>query len=314
MSIYIHPKALCETPQIGEGTRIWAYTHILPGARIGRDCNLCDNVFVENDVIVGDRVTIKCGVQLWDGLHVEDDVFIGPNATFSNDKYPFSKTHNRPPARTLLEKGASIGANATLLPGITIGQSAMVGAGSVVTRDVPPYAIVTGNPARISGYVDSLRPESESLTAVDQQTLRQTNPLSVAGVTRHQFPSFEDLRGHLSVGDFTGDIPFKPQRFFLVYEVPSKYVRGEHAHLQCEQFLVCVSGRLAVVVDDGLHREEIVLDRPNIGLYIPPMIWATQYQYLENTVLLVFASHAYDPADYIRDYRQFVQLKGIAER
>ena len=313
MSIYIHPQALCESSQIGDGTRIWAFAHILPGAQIGKDCNICDNVFIENDVILGECVTVKCGVQLWDGLQVEDDVFIGPNATFSNDKYPFSKTHTRPPARTVLGKGSSIGANATILPGITIGRSALIGAGSVVTRDVPPYAIVAGNPARISGYVDSIRSENESTLPGGQCVVRQTNNLSVAGVTLHQFPSFEDLRGRLSVGNFPDDLPFKAQRFFLVYDVPSKYVRGEHAHKQCEQFLICVSGRLAVVVDDGVHREEISLDRPSVGLYIPPMVWATQYQYLENTVLLVFASHPYDADDYIRDYSQFRLIKGIPE-
>ena len=113
-----HQTALVESDQIGEGTRVWAYAHILPGARIGRDCNICDHTFIENDVIIGDRVTIKCGVQLWDGLRVEDDVFIGPNATFTNDRFPRSQQHLAEYPQTVIRRGASIGANATLAPGI----------------------------------------------------------------------------------------------------------------------------------------------------------------------------------------------------
>jgi UDP-2-acetamido-3-amino-2,3-dideoxy-glucuronate N-acetyltransferase len=143
---FSHSNAIVEPGvEIGERTRIWAFTHILGGAKIGPDCN----VFIENDVIIGARATIKCGVQLWDGLRIEDDVFIGPNATFTNDIYPRSKKYPDKFLRTHIKAGASIGANATILAGLTIGENAMVGAGSVVTKDVPPYAIVVGNPARV---------------------------------------------------------------------------------------------------------------------------------------------------------------------
>ena len=151
----IHPQAICETDRVGKGTRIWAFAHVLKGACIGADCNLCDGVFVENDVVVGNRVTVKCGVQLWDGVRLEDDVFVGPNATFTNDPMPRSKQYPEKFMVTVVRPGASIGANATILPGVTIGELAMVGAGAVVTRDVPPRAIVVGNPARIKGYVAS---------------------------------------------------------------------------------------------------------------------------------------------------------------
>ena len=147
-----HDSAIVETEKIGKGTRIWAFVHILPGAKIGSDCNICDHVFIENEVTVGDRVTIKSGVQLWDGLHIEDDVFIGPNATFCNDFFPRSKQQFKL-MRTLVKKGASVGANATVLAGITIGANAMVGAGAVVTRDVPSKMLVVGNPARIKKQV-----------------------------------------------------------------------------------------------------------------------------------------------------------------
>lgn len=148
-----HDQAIVASQNIGKGTRIWAFTNILPGAVIGENCNICDHVFIENEVTLGDRVTIKCGVQLWDGLQVEEDVFIGPNATFTNDKFPRSKKYPDKYPKTVLKKGCSIGANATILCGIMIGENAMVGAGAVVTKDVPPNAVVYGNPARIHRYI-----------------------------------------------------------------------------------------------------------------------------------------------------------------
>lgn len=144
----IHPRAICESENIGVGTRIWAFVHILPGAKIGKDCNICDFVFIENEVVVGDRVTIKSGVQLWDGISIGADVFIGPNATFTNDKYPKSKNSDYVQLKTIVEDFVSIGANATILPGITIGKYSVIGAGSVVTRNVDPFTTVMGNPAR----------------------------------------------------------------------------------------------------------------------------------------------------------------------
>jgi acetyltransferase-like isoleucine patch superfamily enzyme len=146
----IHPTADVQADAIGEGTSIWQFVVVLPKARIGKHCNICANVFIENDVVVGDHVTVKCGVQLWDGVTLEDDVFVGPNATFANDVFPRSGI--RPTGgflKTTVKRGASIGANATILPGITIGEGAMVGAGAVVTRDVPPQTVVAGNPAKI---------------------------------------------------------------------------------------------------------------------------------------------------------------------
>jgi acetyltransferase-like isoleucine patch superfamily enzyme len=131
---FVHPHAIVESARVGPRTRVWAFAHVLPGARIGADCNICDGVFIENDVLVGDRVTVKCGVQLWDGVTLEDDVFVGPNATFTNDLFPRSRQHPEQFSRTLVRDGASIGANATILAGITIGARAMVGAGAVVTR------------------------------------------------------------------------------------------------------------------------------------------------------------------------------------
>lgn len=150
----IHPSADVKSLTIGEGTTVWQFVVILAQARIGRDCNINAHCFVENDVVLGDRVTVKCGVYLWDGLRVADDVFIGPNATFTNDRLPRSKQYPESFPNTVIERGASIGAAAVILPGLTIGAGAMIGAGAVVTHDVPARALVVGNPARIVRYLD----------------------------------------------------------------------------------------------------------------------------------------------------------------
>lgn len=154
MNYFTHEKALVESDTIGENTRIWAFVHILPNAVIGADCNICDHVFIENDVFIGDRVTIKCGVQIWDGLRLEDDVMVGPNATFTNDLFPRSKQPFEL-KQTYVRKGASIGANATILAGVEIGEGSMVGAGAVVTKNVPPFAVVVGNPAKTIRMIES---------------------------------------------------------------------------------------------------------------------------------------------------------------
>ncbi len=151
---FIHPLADVAESQIGQGTRIWQFVVVLKGAKIGADCNICAQTLIEGDVVMGDRVTVKSGVQIWDGSVIGDDVFIGPNVTFSNDLYPRSKKYPMQFSCITIHNGASIGANATLLPGITIGERAMVGAGAVVTKDVPAEAVVVGNPAKIVRYLD----------------------------------------------------------------------------------------------------------------------------------------------------------------
>jgi UDP-2-acetamido-3-amino-2,3-dideoxy-glucuronate N-acetyltransferase len=304
---FLHDNALCESKNIGKGTRIWAFAHILPNALIGSDCNVCDGVFIENDVTVGDRVTIKCGVQLWDGLTVEDDVFIGPNATYNNDPFPRSKNPPRLFAKTIVRKGASIGANATILSGIEVGEGAMVGAGSVVTHSVPPNSIVTGNPARITGYVDTNHPKVTPPHYVNP-ALDNSSSTSVRGVSLHQLPFIEDMRGNLSVGEFDGTIPFNAKRYFLVFDVPSREIRGESAHRFCHQFLICIKGSCKVITDDGTNRFETVLDRPSLGLLVSAMTWCVQYKFTMDAMLLVFASEHYDESDYIREYSEYLTL------
>jgi UDP-2-acetamido-3-amino-2,3-dideoxy-glucuronate N-acetyltransferase len=313
--VFIHERGLCESEEVGPRTRVWAFAHVLAGARVGADCNICDGVFIEDGAIVGDRVTVKCGVQLWKGVRLEDDVFVGPNATFTNDPMPRSRQWLEEYPRTVVRTGASIGANATILPGLEIGRGAMIGAGAVVTRSVPPYAIVVGNPARIKGYVQTPGPTTSSLTTpgstMPEPALGADESgrmeLAVRGVHVQRFAEFTDLRGSLTAGEMLdGGIPFTPRRWFLVYDVPSREVRGEHAHRLCEQFLVCVSGQVSVAVDDGEHRGEVLLDQPTLGVYIPPLVWASQFRYDLDSVLLVFASHPYDAGDYIREYDAFL--------
>ena len=307
---FIHALADVQSAVIGAGTRVWQFVVVLPGAKIGADCNICSHCLVESDVVVGDRVTVKSGVQLWDGLRVGDDVFIGPNASFANDRFPRSKKTPEKFLQTVLGAGASIGAGATILPGLTIGNNAMVAAGAVVTRSVPPNAIVVGNPAKIVGYVDAERNKvaaGESLGAVVG-----AHPTQVPGVSLHRMPRVADIRGSLTVGEFDHSVPFTVKRYFMVFDVPSVETRGEHAHRVCHQFLICVRGSCAVVADDGVQRQEFLLDRPDVGVHLPPMVWGIQYKYSADAVLVVFASHHYDSTDYIRDYEEFRQLAGAA--
>lgn len=143
-----------QTKNIGDNTYVWQFCVILPGAIIGNNCNINSHCFIENDVVIGDNVTVKCGVQLWDGITIESNVFIGPNVSFSNDKYPRSKQYPLEFAKTVVKTGASIGAGAVICPGVAIGENSMVGAGAVVTKDIPPYALVVGNPARVVRYLN----------------------------------------------------------------------------------------------------------------------------------------------------------------
>ncbi len=306
-AFFVHAQALCESPHIGSGSRVWAFAHVLPGAHIGADANICDGVFIENDVVVGDRVTIKCGVQLWDGLRIGDDVFIGPNATFTNDPFPRSRQHLDSYPVTVVEDGASIGANATLLPGVRVGRNAMVGAGAVVTRDVPPNAKVVGNPGRIVGYVGAEPSARRDPVGRPLALAAGSRELGVGGARLVALPTFRDLRGDLTVAEFDEHVPFPVKRVFLVYDVPGREVRGEHAHLACHQFIVCVRGSVRLLVDDGEHRAEAILDTPALGAHIPPLVWGTQYDYSPDAVLAVFASEHYDAADYLRTYEAFLE-------
>jgi dTDP-4-dehydrorhamnose 3,5-epimerase-like enzyme len=206
--------------------------------------------------------------------------------------------------------GASIGANATLLPGIEIGQGAMVGAGAVVTRDVPPGVIVTGNPARIRHRVAD-RPSgngaaTEPVATDDDSTALPT--LTAKGPRVVSIPVIADSRGALSYAQLGDQLPFEVRRYFLLFNVPEGAIRGAHAHRDLQQFVVCVHGSCRVIVDDGEHRDELRLSSPQRGIYVPPLLWTTVVPDSRDTAVIVLASDEYDPDDYIRDYDEFLAV------
>lgn len=308
MKVNIHPQSIVESKHIGDNTTINALVHILPDAQLGNDCKIDDHVLIESDVIIGNRVTIKSGVQLWNGMRIEDDVFIGPNVTFTNSLFPYDKQKPLEILKTTVKKGANIGANSTILPGITIGKNSLIGAGAVVTRDVPQNAIVVGNPAYITGYVSQTLNQNQQFKYKKEKRNEPAIIQSIVrGVEIYQLPVVRDMRGSLAVGEYDKYMPFIPKRFFMVYDVENKKIRGEHAHKKLHQFLICVHGSCSVVVDDGFNREEITLDSLDKAIHIPPMVWGIQYKYSKDGILLVLASDAYDPEDYIRDYDDFLK-------
>ncbi|MFF5993864.1 acyltransferase [Lysinibacillus sp. KU-BSD001] len=152
-AFFKHSHAIVETTEIGNGTRIWAFVHILSGAKIGQNCNICDHCFIENDVVIGDNVTVKSGIYIWDGVKIKNNAFLGPNVVFTNDLMPRSKKYPEKFLETVVEEGASIGANSVIIAGTTIGKFSLVGAGSVITKNVPAYAVVFGNPAQFKYYI-----------------------------------------------------------------------------------------------------------------------------------------------------------------
>lgn len=241
---------------------------------------------------------LMSGVYVEHGASIEANVILGPNVVV------LCQDENN--SGTQIMAGAVIGANSTILSGVTVGHNARVEPGTVVTRSVPPYAIVEGNPAHISGYVETYEANSGmqqvNNEVVVSPSVQKTN---VKGVTLHQFRMVPDIRGNLSVGEFEREIPFTPKRYFLVFDVPSAETRGEHAHVKCEQFLVAVKGSVSIVTDDGVSRKEFLLNKPSMGLYLPAMIWGIQYKYSSDAVLMVFASDYYDNSDYIREYSEF---------
>lgn len=200
-----------------------------------------------------------------------------------------------------------IGAGAVVAGAAVIGTGARVAAGAVVTQDVPPHAIVAGNPARVVGYSAPSGPDRLGATVVQVSAPSEHGSTAlIGGAVLHRFPEVVDLRGRLTFGEVGTQLPFETQRFFCVYGVPSAEIRGEHAHRTLHELLICVSGSLRVSLTDGRQRIEVVLDHPTLGLHLPPFVWSTQFQQGPTTVLLVLCSEPYDPASYIRDYDEFL--------
>jgi UDP-2-acetamido-3-amino-2,3-dideoxy-glucuronate N-acetyltransferase len=243
---------------------------------------------------------IMPGAYVEHGVHIASAVVVGPNAVILAGSADEKQTVS-------IDSGAEIGANATILPGVNVGARAKVAPGAVVTRSVPPLAIVEGNPARITGYINTQGDRAPQISPAPENGSLGVFETHVQGVTVHHLKVVTDLRGNLSAAEFERDIPFAPKRYFLVFDVPTVETRGEHAHMECKQFLIVLKGSVRVVADDGKSRGEFVLDRPDRGLYLPPMTWGIQYRYSPDAMLLVFASEFYDSADYIRDYDVFLR-------
>ena len=302
--------SVVETADIGANTSIGHFSHVASNAKIGDHCVIHDHVAIGSDATIGNHVVIESGARLCGDIVVEDGVHIGVNVTLDNSRHdePAPSRDSRSP-RTTVRAGARIGSAATLLSGVTVGIKSFVAPGSVVTQNVPPNAVVSGNPAHIVGYASSSRATSPLATPQERRRQRRAPATTVAGVKLIELPIVKDLRGTLSVAEYDKTLPFIPKRYFVVYDVSNYEVRGEHAHKRLQQFLVCVRGSGAVVVDDGEYRDEILLDSPGIGLYLPPMIWATQYKFSPDAVLLVLADDVYEADDYIRDYDEYLVLK-----
>ncbi len=212
----------------------------------------------------------------------------------------------------VLRQNARLDAAAVIGADVTIGQGAWVRAGAVVLRSVPPNAIVEGNPAQVVGYLDGegarrkSDPKHIDIHALSHLPRPSKVDLGVGNSAMFLMRRITDARGALTVGEVPTEVPFSPARYFVVFDVPSMELRGEHAHKHCQQFLICLHGSCRVLLDDGQNRCEVTLDRPDMGVFMPEMIWGTQYRYSSDAVLLVFASRTYEADDYLRTYDEFL--------
>lgn len=277
---------------------------ICDGADVAPSISVGHFVVVHPGAFIESNVRIEGLTQVWSGIKIGIDTRIGSSVTFQEP------AHNGGSSNIFIGKSCLIGAGSIIHSGVTIGDGAIVRPGAVVEGSVPAYAIVAGIPAHVVDYVKN--PIQASTPVLYQQADFPATPsnslVGVGNVTLHRFKRICDLRGDLTVGEFCRDIPFEPKRYFLVFNVPSEKLRGEHAHLACHQFLVCVKGSCSVVVDDGTNRCEVRLDSPDTGMHLPPLTWGIQYKYSEDAVLLVFTSDYYDADDYIRDYDEFQKI------
>ncbi|QJB58045.1 WxcM-like domain-containing protein [Pseudodesulfovibrio sp. zrk46] len=262
---------------------------------IGDNSSVGDNVTIGSNVTIGANVVIEAGVCICDGVVFEDGCHISAGVVFTSGDGQASDLFTVAP-------NAHIGANATICQ-VSVGRHSVVKPGTVVTRKVPSNAIVCGNPAKITGYMgaDIVSQSQHSIYTKDAPYSSKT------GARIYDIPRFSDMRGDLSVVEIERLLPFSVNRLFYTYNIDTELVRGEHAHIECQQFLVSVAGSVNVVCDNGKHREEFVLDNPGVGLHIPHLCWGVQYKHSKDNILLVLASHSYEAEDYIRDYDEFIK-------
>lgn len=269
----IHSSAINFSEHVSDSAEIGPFTLISENAVIAANACIGAHVTIGVGTQIGERTNIQTGVRLSDGCIVESDV--------------------------------TVGANATIAANVRLHMGSFIASGTNVSMDVPPYAIISGAESTITGYVDANKnlDKGHPISGLSEHGL-----IRVRGVRLHELPNHLDLRGNLTVGEFEKDLPFSPKRYFLVYGVTNEHIRGEHAHLNCHQFLLCTHGACSVIADDGVERQEFRLDQPNSGLYLPPMIWGVQYKFSRDAVLLVFASEHYDPNDYLRNFAEFRKI------
>lgn len=274
MNCHQHETAHIEDSTLGDGSYVGIGSILRKGVHGGRECSIGDYVVMEGPVAVSDHVTV------------------GPHCWISG-QFGGAVTINR---------SVTIGGHVTITGPAVIGDCAIVESGAVVTRNVPPNAVVGGNPARIIRYRQSPGAPALPKDPIEPGGVAATK---VRGVTLHHLPRIEDLRGNLTFAEIGRQVPFEVRRYFLTFDVAGEEARGEHAHSVCRQFVLCVHGKVHFVADDGENHQEFILDRPNLALDIPPMVWGIQYRFSPGAVLLVLCSDYYDPSDYIRDYGDF---------
>lgn len=254
---------------------------------------------VSPDAVLGDGCRIDALAFVGSGCVLEEGVTVAVRATVVSASSPEDP---RLPG-TIVKAGAVIGVSAVVHGPLTIGRGAVVDAGSTVSVDVPANAIVAGNPAEVVGYTDP--GESASAPFINPPS-EAGDSVSVAGATLVRLSRAVDLRGSLTATEVGRGLPFVPRRMFVVFDVANRKVRGSHAHHQLHQYLVAVGGQLTVAIDDGHQRFQVMLDHPYLGLHIPPMVWASQYDFSPGCALVVLASAEYDADDYIRDYEEYL--------
>jgi len=290
----VHPAAIVETGAILAGTAVGAYSRVGPEVEIAGPCGIAEHSILTGRILLAAGVEIGSQVYLRGPLTIETGVRIAARSCIDAAGG----------APIVLGESASIGANSTLWPGVTVGKRARVEPGSVVTKNVPAMAVVAGNPAQIVRYSGVPNAPGQAQTAATAEV----TATAIRGVTLRRLPLHEDLRGALTFGETARHVPFAIERYFLSFAVSSEQVRGEHAHRSLHQFLVAAHGRVHIVADDGVNQADFLLDRPDLGIHIPPMIWSVQYRFSADAVLLALCSEPYDPADYIRDYAEFLSL------
>lgn len=298
-----HPTAICESTSVGNDCRLDAHSFVGRDVSLGDGCVVHAGATVEGATRLGHRVIIGAGAHVSSDATLDDEVQLEAGACVGASD-PDGSAGAQRPAR--LAAGVFVGANAVVTTGVSIGRHALIDANTVVRNDVPPFAIVRGNPAAIDGYRSTMQ-------------VPPPMPVSATGATPHvdgvawlNLPLVEDMRGDLVIAQFNKNLPFVPRRTFIVHNVPSARIRGEHAHRECHQVLLCVTGSVHVLTDDGRNRQEFRLDTPSVGLHLAPYVWGTQYNFSPGAALLVFASHDYAADDYIRVYDEF--LKEAASR